>query len=196
MLWEDGKGSGRKAGVDVRNFGQVTAVTIEDELHVSLEDNVSFSLDTGILTIPASFSGPVITLENLEGARDVIARVSVQIDLPSANSAVSIFRKPVEGTLGAFTAKVPLNRNFESGRSAFVNANIWDNATGLAGITGYTAAPDGTFGPFVLGTSDPVRTSFFVLGQNDIVTVQLISGIAGYDATVSISFYFDTTGSK
>lgn len=195
MLWEDGKGSGRKAGVDVRNFGQVTAVTITDEVHVGLNDNVAFSVDTGILTIPASFSGPVISLKNLEGSRDIIARGRILIDAPSAGSEFSVFRKPSEGVLAANLTKVPLNRNFESGKDAFTTVEIWDNATGLAGITGYTAVTDGTFGPAPL-FENSLDLGFFILGQNDIVTVQLTSGIAGYEATVGLSFYFDTTGAK
>lgn len=195
MLWEDGKGSGRKAGVDSRNFGQVTAVIMADDVHVSLESNVAFSVDTGILTIPASFSGPVITLKNLEGARDVIAKGRILIDAPSAGAEFSAFRKPTEGTIAAEASKKPLNLNFESGKDAFVSVDIWDNATGLAGITGLTAVADGTFGPAPLFEND-TDIGFFILGQNDLVSIQLTSGVAGYEANVGFSFYFDTTGAK
>ncbi len=195
MLWEDGKGSGRKAGVDLRNFGQVTAVTIEDEVHVALEDNVAFSVDTGILSIPASFSGPVLTLKNLEGNRDIIARGRILVDVPSAGAEFSVFRRPLEGVLAANAAKVPLNKNFESGKTAFVTAEIWDNVTGLAGITGYTAVADGTFGPAPL-FENTTLLGVFILGQGDIVTVQLTTGAAGFEANVGLNFYFDTTGAK
>ena len=195
MLWEDGKGSGRKAGVDVRNFGQVSSVVMADDVHVALESNSGYKLDTGILTIPASFSGPVITLKNLEGGRDIIARGRILIDAPSAGGEFSVFRRPLEGALAANVSKKPLNLNFESGKAAFVTAEIWDNATGLAGITGYTAVADGTFGPAPLFEND-TDLGFFILGQNDIVSIQLTSGVAGYEANVGISFYFDTTGVK
>ena len=201
MLWEDGKGSGRKAGVDIRNFGQVTAVIIDDDVHVALNENSGYSVDTGIITaanIGVSASDlTVITLKNLEGARDILAKVTVTIDLPSAGAAFSVFRNPVESAdpLAESAAKTPLNVNYESGKNAFVQSFIWDQTTPGAGIGDITAVTDGTFGPFMLGSPEVV-TGRVILGQNDLLTVQLFSGAVAYSANVMLSFYFDTTGAK
>lgn len=152
-------------------------------------------MDTAQLTIPASFSGPVLLLENLDANKDMIVGAAFSIDAVSAGASISLFRNPVVSTLGANDAKVPLNINFESGKNPSARAEIWDNATGLAGMTGITALTDGTFGPFPIGTPF-IRSSDFVLGQNDLVVLSMSSGATGYEANASFRFHFDTTGAK
>lgn len=197
MLIEDGTGSGKKAAVNLRNHLVSTAITIQDEVFVALESSLSFSLSTGQLTIPASFSGPVLLLQNLDSAQDIVAvSAAAIIDLPSAGASLSAFRNPVVGTLAANAPKTPLNLNFEAGVKANVVAEIWDNATGLAGITGITAVTDGTFGPAPFPGSGQLGGNNAILGQNDVLTLNITSGAAGFEASVSVTFYFDTTGAK
>lgn len=195
MLLEDGQGSGRKAAVNTRQHLVVTSVTQEDSTFVSLQSADSYFVDTAQLTIPASFSGPILLLENLDSNRDMIVRAAFSIDAVSAGASILLLRNPVVATLGANAARVPLNINFESGKNPSSNSEIWDNVTGIAGMTNITAVTDGTFGPFPIGTPF-IRSSTFVLGQNDVVVLSMVSGVAGYEANASFLFYFDTTGAK
>lgn len=195
MMIQDGTGDAKFAEVNARKHLVSTAITMDDGTFVALDSSDAYSLDTGLLTIPATFDGPILLLENLDGNRDIIVAAAFSIDAVSAGASISLLRNPVVTTLGANASKAPLNLNFESGKNANVSASIWDNATGLVGMTGITASTDGTFGPFPIGTPF-IRSSTFVLGQNDLCVIEMAAGAAGYEANASFRFYFDTTGAK
>ena len=195
MMIQDGTGDGKFAEVNARKHLVSTAITMADGTFVSLDSSDAYFVDTGQLTIPPSFSGPILLLENLDSNRDMIVAAAFTIDAVSTGAAISLLRNPVVATLGANASKVPLNLNFESGKNPSSTSEIWDNATGLAGMTGITAVTDGTFGPFPIGTPF-IRSNTFVLGQNDVCVLNMASGAAGYEANASFRYYFDTTGAK
>jgi len=197
MLIEDGKGTGVKAQVNVRNHLVTTSVALSDEAFVSLEDSRAYSLDTKVLAIPAAFDGVVMYLQNLDPEKDiVIARLNQLIDLPSAGASWSLLRNPTLATLANNNAKLPINLNFESGQKANVVAEIWDEVGG-SGITGITSLPDGELGPVSMAGSTVNPTeSPIVLGQSDVLAIRVTAGAAGFDLTSVIRFYFDTSGAK
>lgn len=196
MIIEDGVGTGVKAKVNARNHQVTTSVGISDEEFVSLSVSLAFILDTKVLTIPAAFDGVVMYLQNLDGKSDVLVpRLSVIIDAPSAGAYVSVLRNPTLGTLANNASKRDLNLNFESGKVANAQAEIWDGV-GTAGITGITFDPaTQEIGPFPMQAQN-AGSAPVVLGQNDIVAVRLQSGAAGYEATAALRFYFDTSGTE
>lgn len=197
-ILESGGSNADKAIVNKRGHLAVSAVGIPEGTYVSLVDNLGFGLDTGILTIPASFDGPVLMLQNDDNERDLIVNnVSVIIDAASTGATASAFRNPTVTTLGANTPKVSLNNNFETNVPPDATAEIWDNATGTAGITGITAIADGTIGPFPIPAAGVITGSqIAILGQTNRLTINVASGAAGFECTVSIAYYYDTTGVK
>jgi len=195
MMIQDGTGDGKFAEVNARKHLVTTSIQMEDGTFVSLDSSDAYFVDTALLTIPATFSGPILLLENLDGNKDMIVAAAFTIDAVSAGASISLLRNPVVATLGANASKTPLNLNFESGKNPSSSAEIWDNATGLVGMTGITAVTNGTFGPFPIGTPF-IRSSTFVLGQNDVCVIEMAAGATGYEANASFRFYFDTTGAK
>ena len=195
MMIQDGTGDGKFAEVNERKHLVTTSIQMEDGTFVSLDSSDAYFVDTAQLTIPATFSGPILLLENVDANKDMIVAAAFSIDAVSAGASISLLRNPVVATLGANASKTPLNLNFESGKNPSSRTEIWDNATGLVGMTGITAVTDGTFGPFPIGTPF-IRSSTFVLGQNDLCVINMVAGAVGYEANASFRFYFDTTGAK
>jgi len=195
MMIQDGTGDAKFAQVNARKHLVTTAIQMEDGTFVSLDSSDAYFVDTGLLTIPGTFSGPILLLENLDGNRDMIVAAAFTIDAVSAGATISLLRNPVLAALAANASRTPLNLNFESGKNPSSRTEIWDNATGLVGMTGITAVIDGTFGPFPVGTPF-IRSSTFVLGQNDVCVIEMAAGATGYEANASFRFYFDTTGAK
>lgn len=197
MLIEDGTGSGKKALVDARNQLGVSASSMEDETYVSLNDSDAYIVSSGLLAIPASFDGPVLFIQNLNGVQDVVLKaMSVYVSAPSTGAAFSLLRNPSLSALSDNVANPPINLNFESGKQADAISQLWDGV-GTTGIGGVTALPNGEIGPFTLETLSLVTTGMpIVLGQSDVLAVRILSGAAGFDASVAMRFYFDGTGAK
>lgn len=188
---------GYKAVVNQRGHLAVSSVAIEESLYVTLVGNLGFSVDTGQLTIPANFSGPVLMIENADSSRDMIVKsISVVIDAASAGAAASAYRNPTVTTLAANDPKVPLNNNYETNVPPEATVDIWNNATGLAGMTGITPVTDGVTGPLPFPASGQLRGGPAVLGQTNRLAVNITSGVAGFECNVFVGFYYDTTGVK
>lgn len=193
MLIEDGR-DGFTAKVDSTHRLAVRSVSEASETHVALEDELAFSVDTGILTFAAADTGPVVLLQNFDATKDIVVTdISIAFSVADVGTEVSLYRNPIIGTLGAEVAKKPININFESGKTDLAITSIWDG-TGVVGITGITAAVDGVFGPFpAAGLSLEGIGVPFVLGQSDALTVNLTAG-AITNGSVTVRYHYNVVG--
>ena len=143
VVLDDGKGSGRRAEINVANQINSRATTHAEEHWVSTENGETYLASTGSVGIPTltfltTNSGAILHLTN-DSTTDVIV-TAIICSADTAGGIITLTKNEIEGTLTQNTPLAPVNLNFGSAKIANASANVWDetNGDGIQGLTGGT----------------------------------------------------------
>lgn len=128
MKLDDGKGSGRQAGVNGRNELDVFAV-IESELESANDRGLAYNLNSGEITGIASGDATLIYFKNGEEATFVVDAIAVGLrgftsltDL----AVLTVIKNPTAGDIITDETPISINSN-----SNFGSSNVINNGTSL-----------------------------------------------------------------
>jgi hypothetical protein len=168
---DDGTGNGFKAGVNSENRVLTRAMQSTYQQHISCEHEEAYmcplcSEATPTLTVTAT-GGYMLYLKNASSDYDaIISRITVST---SALITIIVMKNPTIGSLGNETAKIPVNKNFKSGKVSEIDCYSWDEAgDGITGITGGTCA--GTYQ--VNGFERLLFDESICMGLNDVIALK------------------------
>ena len=128
----DGKGTGKRAEVDLNNRLQVFSISEGLSLDAA-KNGENYNINTGSITLTSANQSAVLYMKNNEDKTFVITDVIVILGASTGGSGdltVEVIRNPTTGTIisGASDVAVVGNRNFGSSRE-FV-ADIYKGAEG------------------------------------------------------------------
>jgi len=168
MMIEDGKGTGRRAGVNSLNQLESRSICSTYHQFVSDYHGHAYMAPLGTeakptLTVTAA-GGYMMYLKNTSTDYDaVFARLAIST---SALMVITAIKNPDIGALVNETAITPVNKNFKSGKLADVELYGWDEVgDGITGITAGTCI--GTYQ--VDGIERLIFDEALILGVNDII---------------------------
>ena len=189
---EDGRGSGRSAGVTPEGNLTTMATSVSEEHETSRLYGLSFIANTTTtaktLTVVSGNTYNLIYLANTSSTRIMV----VQTINSSSNAAGGVFtvvKNPTVGTLSNYNVFTPVNLNFSSGLLAEATCYSW-NEVGTAGITGITGGT--TVAAFITGAAPlPLAVEgAFIIPQNTSIVVQYTS-TGATETSACIRFYYD-----
>jgi len=128
----DGKGTGKRAEVDLNNRLQVFSISEGLSLDAA-KNGENYNINTGSITLTSANQSAVLYMKNNEDKTFVITDVIVILGASTGGSGdltVEVIRNPTTGTIisGASDVAVVGNRNFGSSRQ-FV-ADVYKGAEG------------------------------------------------------------------
>jgi hypothetical protein len=121
MIWEDGTGTGHKAGVNARNEVKTFAIT-ETEAQAASELGDAYNINTGEETFAASTSSALLYFKNDEDTDIIVEAIAAGFKNSTTTDdqlALYVIRNPTGGTMfdAATAADMNQNRNFGSSKS-------------------------------------------------------------------------------
>ena len=130
----DGRGSNRKARVDVNHRLSTRAVTESEEVNAN-EAGDAYNINTGVVTLTDSVDTPMLYIKNNEERNLVIVAVAIGLGPDTGGSSSSwvkgtFIRNPTAGTIISGASAVPINSNRNYGSTNSLTADIYKGATG------------------------------------------------------------------
>ena len=174
---EDGKGSGKEAGVDDRNRLMASVVTSNRAAIVAKEDELCFNV--AFTDASAAAGNYVAYIQNTSTTRELVID---KIRVSAANAATWLLHA-VTGT-GSGTAETPINTNRSSGKSAEATC-LADNITGLTSAGEMQVIRTPANSAAALNVDDTIR-----LGPDDAIAVEYDAGTTGA-AGCTMRFYYE-----
>ena len=137
MMIEDGKGTGRKVGVNSHNQ-ILTHSVVRQEIEQASIDGDSFNLNTGLMTLTSANESGVFFLKNTNPEKDIFLTSIIVILGPSTGGSSTdtvrfrIYKNTTSGTLVSNAVALAANSNRNFGSSKILTA------LGYKGDEGYT----------------------------------------------------------
>ena len=123
MKIDDGKGSGRQAGVNGRNELDVFAI-IESEFESANDNGLAYNLNSGEVTGIASGDATLIYFKNGESATYVINAIAIGLrgfTSLTDMAVITVIKNPTAGDLISDATAIDINSNANFGSSNVIN---------------------------------------------------------------------------
>lgn len=137
----DGKGSGRRAAVNLKNEINVRATQHTEEHEVSERDGQAYLISSSqvpalpTLTFLTTETGDVLYLENT-GTSNLIV-TSIIASASAVGGVFTVYRNRTRGSITQNTAVLSKNLNYGSSKLSTTLVDVWDetNGDGLQGFS-------------------------------------------------------------
>ena len=196
VIIDDGKGTGKKAEINLNNQMRVRATSHDEEHFATSTDEqsyqVSSSQEPGVpsLTFANTNVGDVMNIKNI-GTIDLII-TSIVASADAAGGVLSIYKNKVTDTLTQNIPVTPTNLNFGSAKTSTTEVDIWDetNGDGIQGLTGGDLMRSE-----VIGTNEVIVTNGAVLiPQGKSLTINYSNNTgSAIEFECGLRYYFDTS---
>ena len=189
-ILEDGKGSGKKAGIDNVNRLLTRAVTLEEK-DLSASTGDKYNINTGDITLTDATITSVLYIKNNEDRDLVITGLIYNLGNSTGGSGdgvIDVYRNPTAGTIVTDAVAVDVgtgvsaNQNFGSNKTLTVDAYKGDTAdnnftdgsvtiyTRLSSAAGRTVI---ALGAIVLPKGSSIGISYTPPASNTSQTIQI-----------------------